>query len=46
VLLTLAGGWLFARRFQRTRSLLVASVEHGVLAFTIGLGDLFYHGTM
>ncbi|GIF47368.1 CAAX prenyl protease-like protein [Asanoa ferruginea] len=47
VLLTLAGGWLFARRFQRTRSLLVASVEHslyGVLAFTIGLGDLFYHG--
>ena len=49
VLLTLAGGWLFARRFQQTRSLLVASVEHslyGVLAFTIGLGDLFYHGTI
>ncbi|WP_203704559.1 CPBP family glutamic-type intramembrane protease [Asanoa iriomotensis] len=47
VLLTLAGGWLFARRYQQTRSLLVASVEHslyGVLAFTIGLGDLFYHG--
>ncbi|MEV0717803.1 hypothetical protein [Asanoa sp. NPDC050611] len=47
MLLTPAGGWLFARRYQRTRSLLVASVEHsrsGVLAFTIGLGDLFYHG--
>lgn len=47
VLLTLAGGWLFARRYQRTRSLLTASVEHalyGVLAFTIGLGALFYHG--
>jgi membrane protease YdiL (CAAX protease family) len=47
VLLTLAGGWLFARRYQKTRSLLAASVEHalyGVLAFTIGFGDLFYHG--
>ncbi|BCB78778.1 hypothetical protein GCM10022251_78270 [Phytohabitans flavus] len=47
VLLTLAGGWLFARRYQKTRSLLAVSVEHalyGVLAFTIGFGDLFYHG--
>ncbi|MDQ7910234.1 CPBP family glutamic-type intramembrane protease [Phytohabitans sp. ZYX-F-186] len=47
VLLTLAGGWLFARRYQKSRSLLAASVEHalyGVLAFTIGFGDLFYHG--
>jgi uncharacterized protein len=47
VLLTLAGGWLFARRYQKTRSLLAVSVEHalyGVLAFTVGLGDLFYHG--
>ncbi|SDZ44172.1 CAAX protease self-immunity [Asanoa ishikariensis] len=46
VLLTLAGGALFARRYQRTRSLLAVCVEHslyGVLAFTIGLGDLFYH---
>lgn len=49
VLLTLAGGWLFARRYQRTRSLLAASVEHalyGVLAFTVGLGTLFYHGAV
>lgn len=47
VVLTVAAGWMFARRYQRTRSLLAASVEHalyGVLAFTIGLGVLFYHG--
>ncbi|MDM4718954.1 CPBP family intramembrane metalloprotease [Micromonospora sp. WMMA1363] len=47
VLLTLAGGALFAWRYRRTRSLLAASVEHalyGILAFTVGLGDLFYHG--
>lgn len=47
VVLTVLGGWLFARRYQRTRSLLAASVEHvlyGVLAFTVGLGDWFYHG--
>ncbi|WP_432841150.1 CPBP family intramembrane glutamic endopeptidase [Dactylosporangium sp. CA-092794] len=48
VLLTLVGGWLFARRYQRTRSLLVVCVEHaayGLLIFTIGLGRFFYHGT-
>ena len=47
VVLTVVAGWMFARRYQRTRSLLTASVEHalyGVLAFTIGLGVLFYHG--
>lgn len=47
VVLTVVAGWVFARRYQRTRSLLTASVEHalyGVLAFTAGLGDLFYHG--
>lgn len=49
VALTLVGGWLFARRYQRTRSLLTVCVEHalyGVLAFTIGLGALFYHGAV
>ncbi|GAB3855771.1 type II CAAX prenyl endopeptidase Rce1 family protein [Dactylosporangium cerinum] len=48
VALTLAGGWLFSRRYQRTRSLFVASVEHaayGLLIFTVGLGGSFYHGT-
>jgi membrane protease YdiL (CAAX protease family) len=47
VALTVLVGWLFARRYQRTRSLLATSVEHalyGMLAFTVGLGDLFYHG--
>ncbi len=47
VLLTLAGGWIFARRYQSTRSLLTVSAEHalyGVLIFTIGLGRFFYHG--
>jgi membrane protease YdiL (CAAX protease family) len=49
VVLTLIAGWMFARRYQRTRSLLATSVEHalyGVLAFTAGLGDLFYHGSL
>lgn len=47
VVLTVVAGWMFARRYQRTGSLLTASVEHalyGVLAFTVGLGELFYHG--
>jgi membrane protease YdiL (CAAX protease family) len=47
VVATLAGGWLFARRYQRTRSLLAVCVEHalyGVTIFTVGLGDFFYHG--
>ncbi|MVU77535.1 CPBP family intramembrane metalloprotease [Nocardia sp. ET3-3] len=41
------GGWLFAARYLRTRSLFTASVEHaayGMLVFTIGLGRYFYHG--
>ncbi|MEU4239793.1 CPBP family glutamic-type intramembrane protease [Actinoplanes sp. NPDC026619] len=47
VLATIAGGWLFARRYQRTGSLLVVSVEHalyGITIFTVGLGQYFYHG--
>jgi membrane protease YdiL (CAAX protease family) len=47
VLMTLVGGWLFARRYQRTASLLTVSIEHalyGITIFTVGLGDLFYHG--
>jgi hypothetical protein len=47
VVLTVVAGWMFARRYQRTRSLLTASLEHalyGVLAFSVGLGVLFYHG--
>ncbi|KOV79038.1 CAAX protease [Nocardia sp. NRRL S-836] len=49
VVLSAAGGWLFAVRYRRTRSLLVASVEHasyGVLVFTVGLGRFFFHGAV
>ncbi|WP_024799326.1 CPBP family intramembrane glutamic endopeptidase [Nocardia sp. BMG51109] len=41
------GGWIFATRYLRTRSLFTASVEHsiyGMLLFTVGLGEYFYHG--
>jgi hypothetical protein len=47
VVLTVGGGWIFARRYQRSRSLMVVSVEHalyGITIFTVGLGRLFYHG--
>jgi CAAX protease family protein len=47
VVLTVALGALLARRFQRTRSLVVVWVEHslyGLLAFTAGIDDLFYSG--
>ncbi len=47
--LTLIGGGFFARTFERTRSLLLASIEHalyGQLVFTIGLGEFFYGGTV
>lgn len=47
VLLTFFGGFLFARTYQKTRSTLIASMEHslyGCLIFTIGLGRFFYLG--
>ena len=47
--LTFLGGLLFAWRYQRTRSLLVTSLEHalyGQLIFTVGLGEFFYFGTI
>lgn len=47
VVLSAAGGWIFATRYQRTRSLLTASIEHalyGMLVFTVGLGQYFFHG--
>ncbi len=46
--LSLAGGWVFARTFQRTRSLPVVCLEHalyGCLVFTIGLGRHFFAGS-
>lgn len=49
VVLSAAGGVLFANRYRRSRSLLSASVEHalyGLLMFTVGLGQYFYHGAV
>jgi uncharacterized protein len=45
VVLTFAGGILFARRHLETRSLFVSSFEHalyGCFVFSIGLGQYFY----
>jgi CAAX protease family protein len=49
VVLSAAGGWIFATRYRRTRSLLAASVEHalyGMLVFSVGLGQFFFHGAV
>lgn len=49
IALCLVGGLLFATTYQRTRSLLAASLEHaayGCAIFTIGLGWYFYGGAL
>ena len=49
VVLSFLGGWLFALRYLRTRSLLAASVEralYGMLVFTVGLGQFLFHGAV
>jgi uncharacterized protein len=49
VVLTFAGGVLFATRYAETGSLATSSFEHalyGCWIFTIGLGQYFYHGTI
>jgi membrane protease YdiL (CAAX protease family) len=49
VLLTAAGGVLFAATYERSRSTLLVSLEHalfGCLVFTLGLGQFFYMGTI
>ncbi|ANZ34888.1 CAAX protease [Lentzea guizhouensis] len=49
VVLSAAGGWIFATRYRRTQSLLVASIEHalyGMLVFSVGLGQFFFHGAV
>ncbi|GIW75292.1 MAG: hypothetical protein KatS3mg104_0355 [Phycisphaerae bacterium] len=49
VVLTLIGGWIFAQRYEKTRSIAVVWLEHtlyGCLIFTIGLGSYFFHGTL
>lgn len=48
-LLTLVGGILFAWTYERSRSVLAASIEHaiyGCWVFTVGLGAYFYGGTV
>lgn len=45
VFLTYGAGYLFARTYKETRSLLAVSLEHsvyGIFLFTIGLGKYFY----
>jgi len=45
VVLTLAGGWLFATTYRRTSSLLLVCAEHalyGCAIFTIGFGEYFF----
>jgi membrane protease YdiL (CAAX protease family) len=47
VLMTFAGGLLFAWTYARTRSTLAVTVEHalyGCFVFTVGLGSFFYGG--
>ncbi len=47
VILTLPAGWLMARTYAVTGSLLLVSLEHGIygcLSFTLGLGRFFYEG--
>jgi membrane protease YdiL (CAAX protease family) len=47
VIASTVGGVLFALRYARSRSLLAATIEHGlygVLLFTVGLGQFVYHG--
>jgi membrane protease YdiL (CAAX protease family) len=48
VALSGVGGLVFAMRYLQTQSLFTASVEHaiyGMLIFTVGLGEYFYHGS-
>jgi len=48
VVLSIAGGFLFARTYQQSGSLLLTSIDHAVFGnfiFTIGLGPFFYHGS-
>jgi membrane protease YdiL (CAAX protease family) len=49
VALSTLGGWLFAYRYHRTRSLLAVGLEHGLwgdLLFTLGIGWYLYSGSI
>ena len=48
LVLTLVGGWFFARTYQESKSVPAASLEHaayGDLVFTLGWGSYLYQGT-
>lgn len=48
ILLTASGGYMFARTYEKSRSLALVCFEHalyGCLIFTIGLGRFFFLGT-
>ena len=45
IILSLIGGFMFARTYRQTRSLYWVSIEHaiyGCLIFTVGMGNYFY----
>jgi len=49
VVLTIAGGYIFAKLYEKTHSLMILFVAHslyGCMLFTIGLGEYFYTGTV
>lgn len=49
VFLTIGGGVIFAKVYEKTNSLMIVSIAHalyGCMIFTIGLGEYFYSGTM
>jgi membrane protease YdiL (CAAX protease family) len=49
IVLSTLGGLIFAATYARTRSTLMAALEHGLwgdFVFTIGLGWYFYGGSV
>jgi uncharacterized protein len=49
VILSAAGGYLFARTYSQSRSLIITAMEHsiyGIIIFTIGLHQYFYDGPL
>ncbi|WP_164091292.1 CPBP family intramembrane glutamic endopeptidase [Poseidonibacter lekithochrous] len=49
VILTIGGGYLFAKLYMKTHSLTLLFIAHslyGCMLFTIGLGEFFYTGTV